>query len=52
MLGRRSQNLELIPLDPDLERNLRRTHRAPAKGETVEMGDNLRNENQEKHMEY
>ena len=52
MLGWRSQNLELIPLDPDLERNLKRTHRAPAKRETIEMGDDLRNTNQEEHMEY
>jgi hypothetical protein len=29
-------NLELIPLDPDLERTLMRERRAP-----VEMGDNL-----------
>ena len=52
MLDRRSQNLELIPLDPDLERNLRRTRRAPVKRETVEMGDDLSNANQEEHMEY
>jgi hypothetical protein len=43
MLGQRSQNLDLIPLDPDLER----THRAP-----VEMGDSLRNAHQEENMEY
>jgi hypothetical protein len=47
MLGRRSQNLDLIPLDPDLERTLRRTHRAP-----VEMEDDLRNANQEENIEY
>ena len=52
MLGRRSQNLELIPLDPDLERNIRRTHRALVERETVEMGDDLRNANPEEHMEY
>jgi hypothetical protein len=47
MHGRRSQNLDLIPLDPDLEKTLRRTSRAP-----VEMGDNLRNANQDENMEY
>jgi hypothetical protein len=45
MLGRRSLNLDLTPLDPDLERNLRRTRRAPIESETVEMGDTFRNEN-------
>jgi hypothetical protein len=47
MLGQRSQNLDLIPLDLDLVKTLRRTRRAP-----VEMGDNLRNANQEENMEY
>jgi hypothetical protein len=47
MLGRRSLNLELTPLDPDLERNLRRSLRARA-----EMGDNQRNENMEEHEEF
>jgi hypothetical protein len=47
MLGRRSKNLVLIPLDPDLERNLRRTCIAH-----VEMGDDLRNANQEENIEY
>ena len=47
MLGRRPQNLDLIPLDPDLERNLRRARRAP-----VEMWDDLRNAHQEENMEY
>jgi hypothetical protein len=47
MPRRRSQNLALIPLDPDLERNLRRSHRTP-----VKMGDNQRNANQEEHVEY
>jgi hypothetical protein len=47
MLGRRSQNLDLISLDPDLEKTLRRTCRAP-----IEMGDGLRNANQEENMEY
>jgi hypothetical protein len=36
MLGQRSLNLELIPLDPKIERTLRRKQRAP-----VEMGDNI-----------
>ena len=52
MLGQRSQNLELIPLDPDLERNLWRTRRALVERETIEMGDDLRNANPEEHMEY
>jgi hypothetical protein len=47
MLGRRSLNLELIPLDPDLERNIRRAHRAH-----VEMGNNKRKTNVEEHEEY
>jgi hypothetical protein len=47
MHGRRSLNLELTPLDPDLERNLRRSLRARAK-----MGDNQRNANAEEHEEY
>jgi hypothetical protein len=47
MLGRRSQNLPLIPFDPDLERNLRRSHTTP-----FEMVDNQRNANQEEHVEY
>jgi hypothetical protein len=40
-------NLELTPLNPDLEWNLRRAHRAH-----VEMGDNQRNANVEEHEEY
>jgi hypothetical protein len=44
MHGRRSLNLELTPLDPDLERNLRRSLRA-----RVEMGDNQRNPMVEEH---
>jgi hypothetical protein len=36
MLGQRFLNLELIPLDPDLERTPRREQRAP-----FEMGDNI-----------
>jgi hypothetical protein len=43
----RSLNLELIPLDPDLERNLRRSLRAHA-----EMGDHQRNARMEEHEEY
>jgi hypothetical protein len=47
MLGRRSLNLELTPLDPDLERNLRRVHRSH-----VEIEDNQRNANPEEQEEY
>jgi hypothetical protein len=47
MCGRRSLNLELTPLDPDLERNLRRSLRARA-----EMGDNQRNANAEEHEAF
>jgi hypothetical protein len=47
MHGRRSLNLVLTPLDPDLEKNLRRSLRARA-----EMGDNQRNENVEEHVDY
>jgi hypothetical protein len=47
MLGRRSLNLELTPLDPDLERNLRRSLRA-----NVEMEDIPRNENEEEQEDY
>jgi hypothetical protein len=47
MRGWRSLNLELTPLDPDLERNLRRAHRA-----YVEMEDNPRNANPKEHEEY
>ena len=47
MLGQRSLNVDLILLDLDLERNLRRTHRAP-----IEMGDNERNARQEENQEY
>jgi hypothetical protein len=46
MHGRRSLNLELTPLDPYLERNIRRAHRAQA-----EMGDNQRNPRVEEHDE-
>ena len=47
MHGRRSLNVELIPLDPNLERNFRRAHRS-----SFEMGDNVRNEHGEEHEEY
>jgi hypothetical protein len=47
MHGWRSLNLELTPLDPDLERNIGRVHRAH-----VEMGDNQRNANDQGHEEY
>jgi TolA-binding protein len=46
MHGRRSLNLELTPLDPNLERNLRRSRRTRA-----EMGDNQRNPRVEQHDE-
>jgi hypothetical protein len=46
MHGRRSLNLELTPLDPDLERNIRRARRAQA-----EMGDNQREPGVEQHEE-
>jgi hypothetical protein len=40
MLGRRSLNLELIPLDPNIDRTLRRTRRALVESEIRgEMGD-------------
>ena len=47
MHGRRSLNVDLIPLDPDVERNLRRTRRSP-----IEMADNKRNARQEENAEY
>jgi hypothetical protein len=46
MHGWTSLSLELTPLDPDLERNLRRALRAH-----VEMEDNPRNANPEEHEE-
>jgi hypothetical protein len=46
MHGRRSLNLELTPLDPDLERNIRRARQAQA-----EMGDNQREPRVEQHEE-
>ena len=45
MHGRRCLNLELTPLDLDLERNIRRAHRARG-----EMGDNQRNPRVEEHV--
>jgi hypothetical protein len=47
MHSRRSLNLELTPLNPDLERNIRRARRAQ-----VEMGDNQRNPRVEEHEEF
>ena len=47
MHGRRSLNLELTPLDPDLERNIRRACRA-----RVEMEDIPRNENWEEQDNF
>jgi hypothetical protein len=44
MHGRRSLNLELTPLDLDLERNIRRARRARG-----EMGDNQRSPRVEEH---
>jgi hypothetical protein len=50
MHGRRSHNLELISLDPDIDRTLRRTRRALAMSEIRgEMGD--RQENIPKNVE-
>jgi hypothetical protein len=40
MLGWKSLNLELIPLDPEIERTFRRNRRALVERATVEMGDN------------
>ena len=40
MLGWRSLNLDLISLDPDIDRTLRRTQRAPVESESRgDMGD-------------
>jgi hypothetical protein len=47
MHGWRSLNLELTPLDHDLERSIRRARRAH-----VEMGDNQRNANDQENEEY
>jgi hypothetical protein len=44
MLGRRSLNLVLIPLDPDIDKTLRRTRRALVESEIIgEMGDQREN---------
>ena len=51
MLGRGSLNLDLMPLDLDIDRTLRRYRRAPVKREMIEMGENLRNENQPENVE-
>ena len=47
MHGQQSLNLELTPLDPDLERNIRR-----ARSAHVEMGDNQRNANMEEQEDF
>jgi hypothetical protein len=47
MHGRRSLNLELTPLDPDLERNIRRARRAH-----IEMEEHPRNMNEEEQQDY
>jgi hypothetical protein len=44
MLGRRSLNLELISLDPEIERTPRRRHR-----QSLEMGDNMNAGENERH---
>jgi hypothetical protein len=41
MLGRKSLNLDLIPLDPEIERTFRRRRIPPLVRESVEMGDNV-----------
>ena len=50
MLGWKSLNLDLIPLDPDIDRTLWRNRNALIERETVEMGENLRNVNQSKNV--
>jgi hypothetical protein len=47
MHGRLYLNLELTPLDLDLEKNIWRAYRAH-----MEMGDNQRNANDQEHEEY
>lgn len=49
MLGRRSLNLDLISLDPEIERTLRRRLRPPVVRESVEMGDNVHAGENERH---
>ena len=41
----------MIPLDPDLDKTLRRICIAPVERETVEIGENLRNANQPENVE-
>jgi hypothetical protein len=43
MFGWRSSNLEIIPLDLELERTARRNLRTPPELETVKMGDQCDN---------
>jgi hypothetical protein len=59
MHGRQSLNLELTPLDPDLERNIRRALRPHGEmgdnqrnPRVEEHGQNPRNENMEEHEEF
>jgi hypothetical protein len=49
MLGKRSLNLDLISLDPEIERTLRRRRRPPVVRESVEMGDNVHGGENERH---
>jgi hypothetical protein len=49
MLGRRSLNLDLISLDPEIERTLRRRRRPPVVRESVEMRDNVHAGENERH---
>jgi hypothetical protein len=52
MLGQRSLNLELILLDPKIERTFRRNRKALVERETIEMGDNAAiNANQLENVE-
>jgi hypothetical protein len=41
MLGRRSLNLKLLPLDLDIKRVFKRKRKAPVEIEFVKMGDNV-----------
>jgi hypothetical protein len=46
MLGRRSLNLELLPLDPNIDRVFRKKRKTPVRAKveqrtTSEMGDNM-----------
>jgi len=49
MLGRRSLNLDLTSLDPEIERTLRRRRRPPVVREFVEIGDNVHVGENERH---